>query len=740
VTPPSPDIQHAADFLQRFRPGGPWVLTCVVDKEGEKKRLPTSTFDESQVLEMERWLHEMGTVLQRNVYFHVNETIERMQKKALRENIKRMSWLHVDVDPRVGEDLADEQKRISRLFSDRLPNGIPEPTCVVFSGGGVQGYWRLEEPFEIDGKEELYEQAKLWNIQIERAFKADTCHNVDRIMRLPGTVNWPDAKKRKKGREPALAAVVRWTDNVYDLKRDFVAATAIQTPASASAGFSTGQSVQIQGDVRRIADLDEFESLSDKCKMIINCGHDPDEPHKLPSRSEWLWHCVCEMHRAKLSDQDIYSIITDPGWEISGHVLDQADPDKTARRTIERAKEHAIHPALRELNEKHAVIQDVGGKCRVVREYVDPVTKRRLLSYQSFGDFGNAYSNRRISYQVGDKEISVALGKWWLAHPERRQFERVVFSPEFDVPGCYNLWKGMAFPAREGDCSLYLAHIRDNICGGNEEHYDYLIRWMAKCVQEPAQPGHVAVVLRGEQGTGKGVLAKTFGALFGVHFLHVSNANHVVGNFNRHLQDCVFLFGDEAFFAGDKKHESVLKALVTEELFMVEPKGVDAQAASNFVHLMFASNENWVVPAGMKERRFFVLDVRSSRMQDQDYFRKIKKQMKAGGFEALHYMLRTMDLSSFEVRNAPRTDALREQQQLSLSPEQDWWFSKLAEGEIMPGSGWPEMVAVEELIQDYVNHTNRFRMNWKGNATSLGMFIKKCFPPGHKSRGNFPGN
>ena len=54
----------------------------------------------------------------------------------------------------------------------------------------------------IDGKEAQYEDAKLYNVQLELLFGGDNCHNVDRILRLPGTINIPDAKKLKKGRKP----------------------------------------------------------------------------------------------------------------------------------------------------------------------------------------------------------------------------------------------------------------------------------------------------------------------------------------------------------------------------------------------------------------------------------------------------------------------------------------------------------------------------------------------------------
>jgi hypothetical protein len=40
--------------------------------------------------------------------------------------------------------------------------------------------------------------------------------------------------------------------------------------------------------------------------------------------------------------------------------------------------------------------------------------------------------------------------------------------------------------------------------------------------------------------------------IWGNHGLYVSNAKHLVGNFNAHLSDVCFLFADEAFYSGTK--------------------------------------------------------------------------------------------------------------------------------------------------------------------------------------------
>lgn len=88
-----------------------------------------------------------------------------------------------------------------------LRNFQPAPSFIINSGNGFQGFWLLDEEQTIDGREELAVELERFNQQIALDLTADNCHNIDRIMRLPGTVNIPDAKKRKKGRVPVLASL-----------------------------------------------------------------------------------------------------------------------------------------------------------------------------------------------------------------------------------------------------------------------------------------------------------------------------------------------------------------------------------------------------------------------------------------------------------------------------------------------------------------------------------------------------
>ena len=149
---PVPDSSAAIDFLDRWNPEGPWVLTAInVDKRGTN----TDTFVPDDRAQLQRWLKQHNG--QDNIYFHVNPTKTHVKKKASREDIASMAWLHVDVDPRVNEDLEEERRRILNRLTVDLPEGIPKPTAVGYSGGGYQGFWKLEEAFPMDGDALEYE-------------------------------------------------------------------------------------------------------------------------------------------------------------------------------------------------------------------------------------------------------------------------------------------------------------------------------------------------------------------------------------------------------------------------------------------------------------------------------------------------------------------------------------------------------------------------------------------------------
>ena len=324
---------------------------------------------------------------------------------------------------------------------------------------------------------------------------------------------------------------------------------------------------------------------------------------------------------------------------------------------------------------------------------------------------------------------SEPLANYWLNHPERREYEGVTFLPDREQVGYFNLWRGFAVKPEPGDCSLFLLHIRDVICRGDEVLCEWVVDWIAQIIQQPGVKTGTSLVLRGVQGAGKTKFGEVIGSLLDVHYSQVAEPRYIVGRFNSHLAICLLLHADEGFWAGDKVAEGKLKDLITGTHQLVEYKGKEPIRIPNYLRLLVTSNSDWVVPANMGERRFAVLDVSPHRANDHKYFAAIDRQLENGGREALFHFLLHKDLTSVNLRKIPTTPALLEQKVHGMNSEDSWWYSRLRAGAI--GSellGWRAEVPRQGVYEDYVNFCTETGIRRRISDSQLGMFLRKAVP------------
>jgi hypothetical protein len=223
-------------------------------------------------------------------------------------------------------------------------------------------------------------------------------------------------------------------------------------------------------------------------------------------------------------------------------------------------------------------------------------------------------------------------------------------------------------------------HIFQVLAARDEGVFGYTMNWMSWGVQHPDQQATVALVFIGDPGTGKGTLGNALCKIFGQHALHLSSAEDLTGKFNAHLRQCSFLFGDECYGPKDKAAEGQFKRMITENTLMIEPKGREKVRVPNLLHVVLASNHDWVVPAGPHERRYMVQTVADTYRQDPAWFGPIYQQLGNGGYEAMLFDLLHMDLGNWHPRQIIRTEALAEQQAESLSALDTWWLELLQTG------------------------------------------------------------
>ena len=231
--------------------------------------------------------------------------------------------------------------------------------------------------------------------------------------------------------------------------------------------------------------------------------------------------------------------------------------------------------------------------------------------------------------------------------------------------------------------------------------------------------------------------------LFAPHALQVSNSQHLVGKFNEHLRDCLLLFADEAFFAGDRAHVGVLKALITEKNLIIEPKGFPAFTAPNRLHIFMASNNPWVVPADLASRRWFAPNVSPIRLGDRAYFNALCRQMEhEGGLAAMLHDLLHDDLTGFDHRDIPKTEGLNEQRKLSLPIPERWWLDVLSREFVLASKHgytnhfgqWHEELAKTVLFDSYRDYSREHRDRDQLSREDFGRFISKWGAATHAFR------
>jgi putative DNA primase/helicase len=330
----APAAGDPVDFLRRLRPRGPWALTAIIP-DGQTT---TQTFDPDSESALRAFVRQHNGT--RNLYYSVNRTRKAMSKKAAKVDISAIEYLLADLDPK--EDESAEAAKARYLAA--LETHEPKPTAIIDSGNGIQVLWRLGEPIDIGQYPPVKDkngnlvlapeaatvvndvEARVEALMLGLGSKAGT-QNVDRILRLPGTTNVPNATKRKAGRVACPAKLIRFNGATCALDAF--------PPAASDRKSKAGQDAP-KGD--QSVDIEQLP-ISPRIKDLIRGIDDPEHPY--PSRSEAVMAALVAMAGAGCSDVTMAAAMQDKRLPIGQHVRDQTAPVKYLDRQIAQARKVA---------------------------------------------------------------------------------------------------------------------------------------------------------------------------------------------------------------------------------------------------------------------------------------------------------------------------------------------------------------------------------------------------------------
>jgi hypothetical protein len=302
-------FSDSINFLKQLRSNGPWVLTGIIP-DGS-----TITVTVQTTAEVNAFVHEHDG--KRNLYYSVNPTRKALTSKAKKADIAAVEYLLADLDPADGETSEAAKARYLGLLNGSFE---PKPTAAVDSGNGIQCLWKLANPIVLPEEEAVRKaiiddaEARTKAIMVRLGAKPGT-QNIDRILRLPGTINLPNAKKRREGRVECLTKLLAFNGASYSLD-------AFPLPEQNKPG-----SPEDGGHHERQQSGDE-----DELWQAINA----DVP--VGQRSEKVWWVINEMFRRGYRVEAVLATLLDRRNKISAHIYDQQKPREYAERQIAEAR------------------------------------------------------------------------------------------------------------------------------------------------------------------------------------------------------------------------------------------------------------------------------------------------------------------------------------------------------------------------------------------------------------------
>lgn len=339
------------DFIATHAGDGILHLTAINDRGVFDGR----GFDPGDLDEAEAWVraaNEHG-----NAYFTVNAPGKRCRKSKLdKSHIERLRafWADLDPDDEIEAEPAPaddpaatgyvrERNRLLAL-AERLPETDYPPSFVIDSGNGIQVVWLFDEP--IEATDETKATVEALGKRIEAALgDTENTNNVDRVLRLPDTVNWPNAKKRAKGYTSCRARLLHAGPERYafcDLAEIADAIERETTPELRKAGLLL---VKQEKPAEGTAEIDEealpsamlhLLDVDDKLRRAWTKGT------KLGSRkgttASHLESALTMYLCRRLGDEDLEAVLRAYPW---GQIATGKLTDKEADRRIERLLEMA---------------------------------------------------------------------------------------------------------------------------------------------------------------------------------------------------------------------------------------------------------------------------------------------------------------------------------------------------------------------------------------------------------------
>lgn len=330
----------------------------------------------------------------------------------------------------------------------------------------------------------------------------------------------------------------------------------------------------------------------------------------------------------------------------------------------------------------------------------------------------------------------------WLKDPEALSYERVdCLPPPTKVPdGVYNTWTGFDIEnskAAPKDPSRILELI-DVLCNHDEAAYEYVLDWIAQMFQEPATKIGTAIIMKGQQGCGKGSLYKVLRRMMGGG-LAAETANPLGDVFGSHGNlhiGKILVSIDEMNASDTNKVLDRLKNFITSDQVVYNEKGLKAYTMSNSARVMFSTNNSIPISLeGHRDRRYVFVEADNKWCKLSSHWIPFYEEVigDQGVLRGFYDLLMKRDISARDWSAIPQTEIRQEMIEATVHPIV-FWFDKFIHDHPIDRTWTPA-----KLYESYKSHCGLHGYTCCSNMKAFGIVFKDQIPHSEsgveKSRG-----
>jgi energy-coupling factor transporter ATP-binding protein EcfA2 len=203
-------VSEIREWLERLYANSPGYFGITAFAGGRPRR--TKWFATSALDAAERTIKQNADVA--DLYLSVATHIEPQDTRGGEKSVLSIPGFWTDLDiGELGHQPASLPNPETEEEALSIVDSLPEPSMIMHSGGGLQGFWIFENgPWILDTEEEKAKAKKaiqewgnlLEQLGREKGFHVDKVADLARILRVPGSINHKQGTQRP--------VVIRWSD------------------------------------------------------------------------------------------------------------------------------------------------------------------------------------------------------------------------------------------------------------------------------------------------------------------------------------------------------------------------------------------------------------------------------------------------------------------------------------------------------------------------------------------------